>query len=97
MDKSILQDMKKTKDKVQFVLEEFPETRNNDNLLCQVYWREVDDVMDMEGIQFATAAEAIRRSRQLINAQQKLLATDPLILEKRKQRAKEMRAGISRI
>lgn len=97
MDKTILQDMKKTKDKVQFVLEEFPETRNNDNLLCQVYWREVDDVRDMEGIQFATAAEAIRRSRQLINAQHKLLATDPLILEKRKQRAKEMRAGISRI
>ena len=89
--------MKKTKDKVQFVLEMYPETRNNDNLLCQVYWREVDDVRNMEGIQFATAAEAIRRSRQLINAQQKLLATDPLVLEKRKQKAKEMRAGISRI
>lgn len=97
MDKTILQDMKKTKDKVQFVLEMYPETRNNDNLLCQMYWREVDDVRSMEGIQFATAAEAIRRSRQLINAQQKLLATDPLVLEKRKQKAKEMRAGISRI
>lgn len=97
MSTAILQSIKKTRDKVKFILEMFPETRNNDNLLCRVYWREVDEIDDLDGIQFATAAEAIRRSRQLINADGLLLATDPQILDKRRQKAKEIRVGITRI
>jgi hypothetical protein len=97
LDKSMLQTLRKTKDKVKFVMEMFPDTRNNDNLLCTTYWKEVDDVKDIAGVQFATPAEAIRRSRQLINQKGLLLATDPLVLEKRKQKAKEMTAGITRM
>lgn len=97
MEQSILQSIKKTKDKVRIILQEYPDTRNNDNLLCSVYWKEADNVSDLAGLQFATPAEAIRRSRQLLNQKGILLATDPEVLLKRKQRAKEMRAGIGRI
>lgn len=97
MDKSMLQSIKKTRDKVRFILQEFPDTRNNDNLLCTTYWRHVDEVEDLAGVQFATPAEALRRSRQLLNADGILLATDPQVLEKRRQKAIEMRAGITRI
>lgn len=97
MDKSMLQSIKRTRDKVKFILEMYPDTRNNDNLLCTVYWKHVDEVEDLGGLQFATPAEAIRRSRQLINQGGQLLATDPDVLHKRRQSAREMRAGISRI
>jgi hypothetical protein len=97
MDKSMLQSIKKTRDKVRMIMEEIPETRNNDNLLCTMFWRHVDEVEDLAGLQFATPAEAIRRSRQLINQAGHLLATDPAVLEKRRQSAREMRAGITRI
>jgi hypothetical protein len=92
----IVQSIKKTRDKVKFIMQEYPDTRNNDNLLCATYWRVVDEVEDLAGVQFVTPAEAIRRSRQLINADGLLLATDEKVLEKRRQKAKEMRAGISR-
>jgi hypothetical protein len=97
LEKDMLQSIKKTLDKVRFVLQAHPDTRNNDNLLCQVYWREVDGVQDLEGVQFATSAEAIRRSRQLLNERNILIATDLEILKKRKQKAKQMKAGIARI
>lgn len=93
----VLQSIKSTRDKVRFILEQFPDTRNNDNLLCSVYWRHVDGAVDLPGVQFATPAEAIRRSRQLLNAKGILLATDPAILKKRRQKAIEIRASISRI
>jgi hypothetical protein len=97
MDRSMLQTIKRTRDKVRYILQEDPDTRNSDNLLCAVYWKNVDGVDDLAGLQFATPAEAIRRSRQLLNQQGILLATDPAILEKRRLRAREMRAGITRI
>ncbi|MEC1657203.1 hypothetical protein P9D81_20355 [Bacillus haynesii] len=102
MDSSALDSIKKTKDKVRFLLqkypeEKYPEARNNDNLLCSLYWKEADGIEDLAAVQFATSAEAIRRSRQLLNSKGLLLATDPKVLEKRKQKEREMRAGISKI
>ena len=97
MDSSALDSIKKTKDKVRFLLQKYPEARNNDNLLCSLYWKEADGIEDIAAVQFATSAEAIRRSRQLLNSKGLLLATDPKVLEKRKQKEREMRAGISKI
>ncbi len=93
----LLENMKKTRDKVRFIMENFPETRNNDNLLCQVYWQVVDGVRDLSDIPSATPAEAIRRNRQLLNAKNILLATDPDIIEKRRQKAKEIKMGITKM
>lgn len=97
VDRDMLQSIKTTKNKVRMIMQEYPETRNNDNLLCSVYWREVDEVNDLAGLQFATPAEAIRRNRQLLNKKGLLLATDPEMLQKRRQAAKEMRAGMAKM
>lgn len=97
METSILQSLERTKDKVRVILQEYPETRNNDNLLCSIYWREADGVEDLAGVQFATSAEAIRRSRQKINEDGDLLATDPDVLRRRRQLSHEIRRGIVHI
>lgn len=97
METSMLQTITKTRDKVKFILDMFPESRNNDNLLCSIYWQKADGVQHLEGLQFATPAEAIRRARQLLNEKGLFLATDPEVLEKRRHRAKEIRKGITKI
>ncbi|MCY8466589.1 hypothetical protein O0R52_21615 (plasmid) [Bacillus halotolerans] len=97
LETTTLDSIKKTKDKVRFILQKYPEARNNDNLLCSLYWREADGIEDLLAVQFATSAEAIRRSRQLLNSKGILLATDPKVLEKRKQKEREMRSGLSKI
>ncbi|MCD7910923.1 hypothetical protein KC480_05210 [Bacillus velezensis] len=94
---STLDSIKRTIDKVRFLLQKYPEARNNDNLLCSLYWKEADGIEDILAVQFATSAEAIRRSRQLLNSKGILLATDPVVLKKRKQKEKEMRSGMSKI
>lgn len=97
MGKDVVESLKSVKKKVQFILQEYPETRNNDNLLCSIYWREIDHVYDLDRLKYATSAEAIRRSRQLINSEGKLLATDPEVLRRRRQLAKQMSTGLAKI
>jgi hypothetical protein len=97
MNKSMLQAIKHTRGKVKAILEEYPETRNCDKLLCIMYWKLVDGVKDLDDIQFATSPEVIRRTRQWFNEQGMYLATDPEVLKRRRQKAMEMRAGIAKI
>lgn len=96
MDQTMLQSIKHAHGKVRAILEEYPETRNSDNLLCLTYWKFVDGVKDLDGIQFATCPEVIRRARQKINERNILLATDPEVLKRRRQGSREMRTGITR-
>lgn len=97
MNKSMLQAIQHTRGKVRAILEEYPDTRNSDNLLCVYYWRLVDEVEDLDGVAFATPPEAIRRARQYLNEKGFLLATDPDVQKRRRQNAKEMKAGITKI
>lgn len=97
MNKSMLQTIRHTRGKVRAILEEYPDTRNSDNLLCVFYWKLVDEVEDLDGVAFATPPEAIRRARQHINEKGHLLATDPNVLKRRRQNAKEVRTGITRM
>ncbi|MDR5046759.1 hypothetical protein FNE59_14510 [Bacillus thuringiensis] len=97
MESSYIKALKHTKDKVKFILEKYPDTRNNDNLLCATYWQKIDNVEDIHGIPFATGTEVIRRARQSLNEKGIFLATDPEVLRKRRQCAKEVRAGIKAI
>lgn len=75
----------KVRDGVRFLLEAYPETCNNDNLLCVMYWKIIDGIQSLDGIEFATSSEAIRRARQLVNERGIGLATDPDVLKRRKQ------------
>jgi hypothetical protein len=94
----MLQTIKKTTfKKVQDILSSFPDTRNDDRLLCLTYWKQIDKVEDLDGIQFATTPEAIRRARQLLNAKGILQATNEDVLKRRRKGSNEMKAGIANI
>lgn len=56
--------------KVAYILEHFPKARSNDNYLCMIYWKLVDDVKRIDDIETATKAEVIRRARQKIQNQE---------------------------
>jgi hypothetical protein len=60
----VLEEIKKTKDKVGYILMNHPESRNNDMLLCQLYWQQWDNVHNIRDLHSATPAEAITRNRR---------------------------------
>jgi len=93
----MLKTIKHVKGRVEAILREYPETRNCDKLLCITYWKLIDEVKDLDGIQFATCPEAIRRARQWLNERGQYLATDPEVLKKRRYNAREMRIGVAKI
>lgn len=93
MRQAMLQSIKHTvRNKVRDILSNYPETRNDDRVLCLTYWKEIDRVADLDGIQFATSPEAIRRARQWLNEHGFLLATDPDVLKRRRQSVSEMKS-----
>lgn len=97
MGQAMLKSIKTTvRHKVKDILNQFPDTRNDDRLLCVTYWREVDKVTTLDGVKGATSPEAIRRARQWLNERGFLLATDPEVLRRRRQSSHEMK-GITNI
>lgn len=91
----LLKDLSHKQDKVAFILEHFPETRNSDNLLCVMYWKLVDGAKYVDDIQFATNPEVIRRARQKIqNEHKRFLPTDPEIVKRRRIEAEIVRQEI---
>ena len=95
--KNILNDIKHKGDKVGFILEHFPETRNNDRLLCVLFWKLIDECEVIDDLIYATKPEVIRRSRQKWQEKGKYLPTDPSVTKRRKLLAEEMRQGINSI
>lgn len=94
----VLGELKHKKDRVSYILEHFPDARNNDNTLCLIYWKLVDKVERVEDIQFATKAEVLRRARQKIqNDNKKFPPTSEDIIIKRRMQAEHMRQGIHSI
>lgn len=91
----MLSELKHKSQKVEYILEHFPESRNNDNVLCSIYWRLVEKIENVEDLQFATKAEVLRRARQKIqNDQKKYPPTDESISVRRGIEAEVMRNGI---
>jgi hypothetical protein len=95
---NLLKDFKHKSDKVEFILEHFPEARNNDNYLIYMYWKLVDRCETLDDVLYATAPEVIRRARQKIqNEKGKYVPTDPEVCRKRKIAEKGFREGISKL
>ncbi|WP_067923613.1 hypothetical protein [Alicyclobacillus shizuokensis] len=69
--------------RVGYILQTFPDARNNDNLLCKLYWELFDGATDLNDIIYATKAEVIRRARQLWNAKGMYMPTDQRIINRR--------------
>lgn len=87
---------KKVKENLLTLLEEVPETRNNDRLLMLKYWERFDGV-NLTGPfqdQFTNAItnpESIRRGRQSIQSTGLFLPTDEEVLKNRRMLAEETR------
>ncbi|TPF18079.1 hypothetical protein [Priestia megaterium] len=60
----MLNDIKKTRDKVEYILAHYPETRKNNNLLCQLYWKKWDNLQSVDDLHKVTKAEAITRNKR---------------------------------
>lgn len=84
------------KEKVEFVLKHYEEARNNDNLLCVLYWKLFDQVETLEDVIRATGVDVIRRARQNIqNSSGKYPPTDPNVLKKRQKKEKVIKQVFS--
>lgn len=97
MSRSMLHELPEIKERVRHILEEYPDSRNDDRLLCVLYWRLVDGAEDLDDVLIATLPEGIRRSRQKLNEAGILLATDPDVLRRRRQLEVAVRQGIVHI
>jgi len=91
---------------VRALLEEYPESRNDDRYLFVLYWRTVDEIKDssktvisfipFEEIKRATSPETITRARRKIQENGEYLPTDPKVLDIRMKRSEAMRKIMSR-
>ncbi|MFK7678645.1 hypothetical protein ACI3ER_11445 [Bacillus sp. Wb] len=92
----MLDEIKKTKEKVEYILTHYPESRNNDMLLCQLYWQQWDNVHNMSDLHNATPAEAITRNRRKFQSLG-LYKADKKVKEGRLLNAVDVRMGINAI
>jgi len=81
---------KSTSDEVEFLLSKYPEAKNNDFYLQWVWLREIMrlDLPEIPWRKFQMLAGkmgSVRRARQKIQSQGRLLPTDQRILDRRKR------------
>ena len=86
--------LKTIKERVEYLLERYPEARNDDFYLYILYVRHFEpelskyiEYIPFELIKRSTRFESVRRARQLIQAEGRYLPTDPKILRKRRKLA----------
>ena len=95
--RNVLTEIKEKSNRVRFIMENFPDARNNDSYLCVMYWKLVDGVETVDDIVWATTPEVIRRSRQKIQELGDLMPTREDVLIKRRMNAEIMRQGIQQL
>jgi len=96
--------LKTVKERVEYILEHYPESRNDDFYLYLLYVRLFEPRLSgyirfipLDLVKSATRFETIRRMRQKIQEEGRYLPTDPQILEKRRKLAKVYGRVISRL
>ena len=100
----ILQRLKTVKDRVEYILENYPESRNDDFYLWLLYVRTFDKNLSnyikfipYRLIKNAVKFETISRVRRKIQEEGRLLPTDPKVLEKRRRLSKIYQRVIPRV
>ncbi|MEM3948246.1 MAG: hypothetical protein QXM76_01460 [Zestosphaera sp.] len=90
--------LRTVRERVEYILEHYPETRNSDFLLIIVYLRLFTPLGKFIKYipyrlikRFEGLFETIRRCRQLIQAEGRYLPTDPEVLEARKKKERRLR------
>ncbi|MFL1677608.1 MULTISPECIES: nucleotide excision repair endonuclease [Bacillales] len=64
------------KEKVEYILQHYPETRVTDRLLVLTYWRHFDNITKIDDCVKATSSETITRLRRLLNENGKYVVSD---------------------
>jgi hypothetical protein len=72
--------------KVEYILRHYPETRNNDSMLCRLYWELFEGARKLEDLDHVTSPENIQRARRKLNQRKMYLPTDPEVEMRRKVR-----------
>ena len=100
----LLERLKTVKDRVEYLLEVYPESRNADFYLWLLYVRTFDKNLSnyikfipYRLIKNAVKFETISRVRRKIQEEGRLLPTDPKVLEKRRRLSKIYRRVIPRV
>ena len=99
----IVQELKRRKDQVNYLLQKYPDARSHDFLL-QWLWLQIFGKFKIPQIhwevicKFSGALEGVRRARQKIqNEEGRLLPLDPKIREMRRRRSEAYRKAVKRV
>jgi len=104
MENDLADKLKTVKERVEYILQHYPESRNDDFYLYLLYVRLFEPRLSgyirfipLDLVKSATRFETIRRMRQKIQEEGRYLPTDPQILEKRRKLAKVYGRVISQL
>ncbi|MFA1509897.1 hypothetical protein ACDN41_11775 [Priestia aryabhattai] len=90
----MLDNMKQNKDKVEYILANYPESRNSDRLLVKLFWQHMDGIHTIDEILNATPSASIERVRREFTSDGKYLATDEKVRKARRIQADYTRKNI---
>ena len=102
---ALLKKLRTVKERVIYILDKYPETRNNDLYLWLIYVRLFDPVLSKyikfipyKVLEKAVSFETIRRVRQKVQNELGLYPpTDPKVIKRRRRKAEAMRKVIHKI
>jgi len=104
LETDVAQKLKTVKERVEYILENYPEARNDDFYLYLIYVRLFEPKLSgyikyipFNLVKTATRFETIRRCRQKLQEQGQYLPTDPKILRKRRKLAEIYRKVMPRL
>jgi len=99
-DPVLAQHLKKVKDRVEWILQNYDSARNNDTVLEFIYMRKFENIqipfVEWEKIRHISM-ETISRVRRKFQEQGKYMPTSRYVIEKRKRAEKAFRGTINRV
>jgi len=71
---------------VEYILKNYPDARNCDNLMCILYWQLIEGAEEIDDLLNVSSSESLRRVRQKIqNERHKYLPTSEEVIKKRRR------------
>ena len=97
----LVERLKTVKERVEYILKNYPDTRNNDLYLWLIYVRLFDKELSKyirfipyDVLEKAQSFETLRRCRQKLQEEGKYLPTDPKVARRRRRLAKVFKKAI---
>lgn len=103
-EKALLEKLRTVKERVEYLLEKYPNARNSDLYLIILYLRKFTELgkyikyIPYEVIRkYDGVMESIRRARQKIQEEGRYLPTDPNVLKRRRRLAEKFRRVVPKL